>query len=240
MPFVEAKYPADPARRGLMGNSLGGLFALYAMFSEPELFAGYVGGESGGDLRDSVSHSRRKPTTHVHTRRCRARLFVAVGSDRSRWPHRSTSSFDNCAAGTTPISRSSHASSLEERHSGNKPEGLNRGMRFLFRDTTAAAEPRAPVTIGSIERLDAALNALIARDARIEKLADGFDWAEGPVWRKRRSSAVQRMCRRTRSTNGRRVRAFPCSCARPVTSAQIRRGVSWAATVSRSTRATRW
>ncbi len=44
MPFVEREYPADPARRGLMGNSLGGLFALYAMFTKPELFAGYVAG----------------------------------------------------------------------------------------------------------------------------------------------------------------------------------------------------
>ncbi len=72
----------------------------------------------------------------------------------------------------------------EERHSGNKPEALNRGMRFLFRDTTAAAQPHAPITIGSIERLDARLDALVPRDARFEVLADGFDWSEGPVWRR--------------------------------------------------------
>jgi len=39
-------------------------------------------------------------------------------------------------------------------------------------------------TVGSIERLDPALDALIARDARIEQLATGFQWAEGPVWRR--------------------------------------------------------
>lgn len=39
--------------------------------------------------------------------------------------------------------------------------------------------------IGRIDRLDSALDALLARDARIEKLADGFEWLEGPVWRKR-------------------------------------------------------
>jgi gluconolactonase len=38
---------------------------------------------------------------------------------------------------------------------------------------------------GSIERLDPAFDALVPRDARIEKLADGFQWTEGPVWRKR-------------------------------------------------------
>jgi gluconolactonase len=38
--------------------------------------------------------------------------------------------------------------------------------------------------VGSIERLDPALDALVAPDARIEKLADGFTWSEGPVWRR--------------------------------------------------------
>ncbi len=37
-------------------------------------------------------------------------------------------------------------------------------------------------TFGSIERVDPGLDALIAADAKIEKLAEGFDWAEGPVW----------------------------------------------------------
>ena len=40
------------------------------------------------------------------------------------------------------------------------------------------------VTVGSIERVDAGLDAIIAHDAVIEKLAEGFSWAEGPVWRK--------------------------------------------------------
>jgi gluconolactonase len=39
--------------------------------------------------------------------------------------------------------------------------------------------------VGRIERLDPALDAIVPRDARIEKLADGFQWTEGPVWRKR-------------------------------------------------------
>ena len=37
-------------------------------------------------------------------------------------------------------------------------------------------------TLGSIERLDPALDALLAPDAKIEKLAEGFTWAEGPIW----------------------------------------------------------
>lgn len=56
--------------------------------------------------------------------------------------------------------------------------------------TFTAAAP-APITslqppypaVGSIERLDPALDALIAPDAAMEKLAEGFKWSEGPVWR---------------------------------------------------------
>ena len=40
-------------------------------------------------------------------------------------------------------------------------------------------------TVGDVERLDPALDAVVPRDARIERLAGGFDWSEGPVWRRR-------------------------------------------------------
>lgn len=42
----------------------------------------------------------------------------------------------------------------------------------------------AQTPVRTIERLDPALDALIAPDAVIERLADGFDWTEGPVWNK--------------------------------------------------------
>jgi len=39
--------------------------------------------------------------------------------------------------------------------------------------------------MGKIERLDPALDQLLAPHATIEKLAGGFEWSEGPVWVKR-------------------------------------------------------
>ncbi len=44
-----------------------------------------------------------------------------------------------------------------------------------------AAEPARPFH-PRIERFDPAFDALVAPDARLEKLAEGFRWAEGPVW----------------------------------------------------------
>ncbi len=37
-------------------------------------------------------------------------------------------------------------------------------------------------TTGSVERLSEAINELITKDAKIEVLADGFTWTEGPLW----------------------------------------------------------
>jgi gluconolactonase len=40
----------------------------------------------------------------------------------------------------------------------------------------------SPSTLGSIERLKPEFDSLIPGSARIEKLAEGFEWTEGPVW----------------------------------------------------------
>src|SRR5262245_26563423 len=42
--------------------------------------------------------------------------------------------------------------------------------------------PKKPTPFGTIERKDPRFDKLIPKDAIIENLADGFDWAEGPVW----------------------------------------------------------
>ena len=48
--------------------------------------------------------------------------------------------------------------------------------------TATAAVDDAPVTLGTVERLDPAFDALVPPGAVIEVLAGGFKWAEGPVW----------------------------------------------------------
>jgi gluconolactonase len=37
-------------------------------------------------------------------------------------------------------------------------------------------------TIGSFERLDPALDKIISANAKIEVIAEGFEWSEGPLW----------------------------------------------------------
>jgi len=45
-----------------------------------------------------------------------------------------------------------------------------------------AQEHKETPTLGSIERKDARLDKLVPPSAKIERLADGYDWSEGPVW----------------------------------------------------------
>lgn len=47
---------------------------------------------------------------------------------------------------------------------------------------TASAAPARQAEVPAILRLDPALDAILDRDARIEKVASGFDFVEGPVW----------------------------------------------------------
>jgi gluconolactonase len=44
----------------------------------------------------------------------------------------------------------------------------------------SAAESKG---VGSIVRLDPSLDSLVPRDAQIEKVAGGFEFTEGPLWR---------------------------------------------------------
>ena len=38
------------------------------------------------------------------------------------------------------------------------------------------------ITDGRIDRWDPAMDAIVPKDWKIEKLAEGFGWAEGPIW----------------------------------------------------------
>lgn len=54
-------------------------------------------------------------------------------------------------------------------------------LSLLFCIASPARSQTVPFA-GSIERLDPALDRLIAPGAKVELLATGFNWSEGPVW----------------------------------------------------------
>ena len=78
MPQVEARYPADPADRTLLGHSFGGLFALFTLFRQPAAFRRYlvISPSLWWDDRIILRHEQAWADNHDNLP---ARLFIAVG-----------------------------------------------------------------------------------------------------------------------------------------------------------------
>ena len=56
-------------------------------------------------------------------------------------------------------------------------------LPFLFAPVFAFAADQTRVFAPKVERLDPALDKVLAPDANLEKVAEGFHWSEGPVWK---------------------------------------------------------
>src|SRR2546430_9234669 len=78
IPFMETNYRGDPARRILGGHSLGGLFTLYAMFSDPSLFWGYLAGSPAIPWDNNFTVRQEEEFAKNH-KDLPVRLFFAVG-----------------------------------------------------------------------------------------------------------------------------------------------------------------
>lgn len=85
LPFIEARFRADPARRIIMGHSFGSLLATQILFSEPDLFSAYVLGSPSlwfnghqmfdAEARFAADHSDLK-----------AQVFMYIGGDETTGP----------------------------------------------------------------------------------------------------------------------------------------------------------
>lgn len=130
LPLIEASYRVDATRRVLMGSSYGGLFTLYALFSEPGLFSAYIAGSPAVPYADRYV-TRQEAEYASRRRELPARLFVAVGAEEGlAGPVRQFVQ--------TVSARNYSGLTLDslvvrgEGHSSNKPEAFNRGLRFAL------------------------------------------------------------------------------------------------------------
>lgn len=66
-----------------------------------------------------------------------------------------------------------------------KPSFAILGLIFLFSCSDTNSEKTVEAknkTIGSVERFDPALDNIISANPKIEVIAEGFEWSEGPLW----------------------------------------------------------
>lgn len=78
LPFVENRFRADPARRILLGHSYGGLLGAQILFSEPELFDGYVLGSPSLWFGDHAMMRTEAAYARAHTDLA-ARVYMYIG-----------------------------------------------------------------------------------------------------------------------------------------------------------------
>jgi uncharacterized protein len=132
IPFIEKNYAADPNRRVLMGSSLGGLFALYAMFTDASMFSAYVAASpavlygSRNLFRQEIEFANKQKPLPV-------KLFISVGEVEVLTG--SVKEFISVINSRNYQKLKLESRVIEgERHAGNKPEAFNRGLRFVFRE----------------------------------------------------------------------------------------------------------
>jgi uncharacterized protein len=130
IPLMEADYRGDPARRILGGHSLGGLFTLYAMFTDPSQFWGYLSASPAVPWDNDFVVKQEADFATKH-KDLPVRLFCGVGGAESLLT-------PGISFARTLASRNYNGLHWDgrviegERHSGVKPEFYNRGLRFLF------------------------------------------------------------------------------------------------------------
>jgi predicted alpha/beta superfamily hydrolase len=132
IPFVEKNYNGDPSKRVLMGSSYGGLFTLYAMFADPELFYGYVAAAPAVTFNNNFSFKQEKEFFEKK-KNLPVRLAISVGGVEDL--AEPVKNFMNVLKKRSYKDLELDTRVIEgERHAGNKPEAYNRGLRFIFND----------------------------------------------------------------------------------------------------------
>lgn len=134
IPYVESNYPADPKQRALGGSSLGGLFALYVMYENPELFKRYLAISPAAMWeKDYLFHLDQEYSSKGKD--LPVRLFLSAGGDEIpefRDPifklqqQIENQQYQNFALLNYTIEGS--------RHAGVKAEGYARGLKWVFKD----------------------------------------------------------------------------------------------------------
>jgi predicted alpha/beta superfamily hydrolase len=133
LPFVEKEYRADPGYRVLGGSSLGGLFALYAMYAKPGLFRAYIAPSPAVDWASDWLFGFEADFAATKGRPLDARLFMSGAG--AEWP----GFLKGIQRFHARLERRAYKGLAYEwrlvegeRHAGTKAESYNRGVRFAF------------------------------------------------------------------------------------------------------------
>lgn len=140
IPFVENHYRADPARRTLAGQSLGGSFGIWVLLTRPELFESYILTSSSLWFHDRNIFKFEESYAN-NNKDLKARVYFAVGEHENPDIHGNTRR-DMVSDQVEFVKklRSRNYPGLVMRdeiiseaiHETTFPIGFTRGVRWLF------------------------------------------------------------------------------------------------------------
>lgn len=133
IPLIEREYRADPKHRVLMGGSLGGGFALYALFARHDLFQGYVAASPTLQTLWQYEADFMRSGRDVS-----ARMFISVGSLEANTFRNEVELFNRRLATRSYLDRGYKFRNYESlRHDGAILMGMQEGLQYVL-------EPLAP------------------------------------------------------------------------------------------------
>jgi predicted alpha/beta superfamily hydrolase len=138
-PFIETNYNADKNDRTLMGCSLGGLFTLYTLFTQPGSFQRYVAASPAIGWDNEVIYQYEKKYLENRSNPS-AKLFMCIGGVERNVP--GYEKFYKFLANRSYPSLDIQSKILENiGHSGTKGEGYEKGMQFVFERPSIRLSP---------------------------------------------------------------------------------------------------
>jgi predicted alpha/beta superfamily hydrolase len=170
IPFIEKNYRVTNDRT-IMGSSLGGLFTLYALFNETDLFNKYVLTSPALGWDNSSLYSYEKNFKERESGPP-IRLFMAIGglehqADFQKLAdHLKSMNYKNLEIGTKIIEGIGH--------SGGKADGYTRGLQFAFeRPSLSLSSDILDQYVGTYQPNDQVKIKVTKKDGHLEAEATG-------------------------------------------------------------------
>lgn len=134
IPKIESEYRIDRSQRTIAGWSFGGLFALYAMYSEPELFKRCIA-VSPAIPWDNKYLNQLDEKFFKENKKINARLFISYGQNESAPFVAAVSEFQNKLKNRNDSNLQLMIYSAENMgHAGTKASAYAQGLVWVWKD----------------------------------------------------------------------------------------------------------
>jgi len=130
IPFIDSKYRTNKNNRTLAGHSFGGLFTLFTLFTEPDLFNQYIPGSPASAWDKSSLFKYLEQFSKVNLKHP-VRVYAFIGEYEGVQDfEKITKAIQDCKIKSLELETQIVKGS---GHAGTKPEGYNRGLQQVFK-----------------------------------------------------------------------------------------------------------